>query len=72
MQIKDQRSCAYVLCRVEKVKVMEAVLSSLYSFKIKKKWAQVECQVLTQNQRSTSEIQGSQVQTKSLLKNAMF
>lgn len=32
----------------------------------KKKWAQLECQVLTQKQRSTSEIQGSWVQTKSL------
>lgn len=42
-------------------KVMQADLSSFHSFKIKKQ-AQVECQIPTQKQRSTSEMQDSQVQ----------
>lgn len=37
MQMKDQRSCAYILCGVEKVKVMKSGLSHFHSFEIKKK-----------------------------------
>lgn len=73
MQIKDQRSCAYILYGVEKVKVMEAGLSRFHSFEIiKKKKGPSRMSSSNPETEIHIRIQGSQAQTKSLLKNAVL
>lgn len=64
VEYANKRLKIMCLCPVwgGEAKVMESDLSSFHSFAIKKQ-AQAECQAPDQKQRSTSEMQDSQIQT---------